>query len=61
MSYNRFQIGCVFVEYDQFNTTNIIQNLTYVRRTFWYNFDTVLYQFIETGTPERNLIFSINS
>ena len=26
-----FQIGCVFVEYDLFNTTNLIQNLTYIR------------------------------
>ena len=26
-----FQIGCVFVEYDLFITTNLIQNLTYMR------------------------------
>ena len=31
MGYNRIQIGCVFVEYDLFNTTTFIQNLTYVR------------------------------
>ena len=24
--------------------------------TFWYNFDTVLYQFLETGTSDRCLI-----
>ena len=24
--------------------------------TFWYNFDTVLYQFLETGTSDRTLI-----
>ena len=25
-----FQIGCVIVEYDLFNTTNLIQNLIYI-------------------------------
>ena len=24
--------------------------------TIWYNFDTVLYQFLETGTSDRRLI-----
>ena len=23
---------------------------------FWYNFDTVLYQFLETGTSDRTLM-----
>ena len=27
----RFQIGCVYVEYDLFNTTTFIQNLIYIR------------------------------
>ena len=31
MGYNRFQIGCVIVEYDLFNTTTFIQNLAYAR------------------------------
>ena len=30
MGYDRFQIGCVVVEYDLFNAS-IIRNLTYVR------------------------------
>ena len=30
MRYNRFQIGCVFVEYELFNATTFIQNLTYI-------------------------------
>ena len=25
-----FQISCILVEYDLFNTTNLIQNLTYI-------------------------------
>ena len=36
MGYNRFQIGCVIVEYDLFNATTFIKNLTYVR--FGINF-----------------------
>ena len=28
--------------------------------TFWYNFDTVLYQFLETGTSDR-CIFPLQS
>ena len=31
MGYNRFQIGCVIVEYDLFNATTFIQNLAYAR------------------------------
>jgi len=31
VGYNRFQIGWVIVEYDLFNATTFIQNLTYVR------------------------------
>ena len=44
------------VEYDLFNTTNLIQNLTYMY-TFWYNFDTVLYLFLQTGTSDRSHIW----
>ena len=53
MGYSSFQTGCIFVEYGLFNTTNFIQNLIY---TFWYNFDTVLYQFLETGTSDIRLM-----
>ena len=28
---SHFQIGCLFVEYGLFNTTNLIQNLIYIR------------------------------
>ena len=31
VGYNRFQIGCVIVECDLFNTTTFIQNLAYAR------------------------------
>ena len=47
-------IGCVFAEYDLFNITNLIQK-SYIY-TFWYNFDTDLYPFLETGTSDRCLI-----
>ena len=43
MRYSRFQIGRVIVEYDLFNTTTFIC-------PFWFNFDTVLCPFLETGT-----------
>ena len=33
---------------DQYTTSDIY--------TIWYNFDTVLYQFLETGTSDRRLI-----
>ena len=49
-----FSIVIAVVSSVVFNTTNLIQNLTYIR---WYNFDTVLYQLLETGTPDRNLIY----
>ena len=52
LGYRCFLIGCVFVEYDLFYTTNLIQN----QNMFLYNFDTVLYQFLEAETSERNLI-----
>ena len=38
-------IGCVIVDYGKFNTATYKQNLIYIY-TFWYNFDTVLYQFL---------------
>ena len=31
IKYISFQIGCLFVEYDLFNTTTFIQNLIYIR------------------------------
>ena len=30
VGYRRFQIGCVFVEYDLFNTKTFLQNCTYM-------------------------------
>ena len=43
MRYSRFQIGCVIVEYDLFNATTFIQNLTYaffgiILTQFYVNF-----------------------
>ena len=48
VEYNRFQIGCVIVEYDLFNATTFIQNLTFLR--FGIIFDIILCQFLETET-----------
>ena len=31
MRYSRFQISCVIAEYELFNTTTFIQNLSYAR------------------------------
>ena len=31
MGYSHLYIGCVFVEYDPFNTANLIQHLKYIR------------------------------
>ena len=50
---SHFQIGCEFIEYCLFNTTNTKSDIY----TFWYNFDTVLYKFLETGTSDRCLIY----
>ena len=48
--HRRFHIGCVFVEYDLFYTTTFIKNCI---NEFSYK-DTVLYQFLETGTSETS-------
>ena len=54
MGYRRFQIGCVFVEYDLFNT-QLFYKIVYIYE-FSYKFDTVLYQFLETETSDRCFI-----
>ena len=48
--FNHFQIGCVFVEYDLFNTTTFIQNLTYVR------FGIILTQFYVNFSSQKHKI-----
>ena len=53
LGYRRFQIGCLFVKYDLFNYESYTKSYIY---TFWYNFDTVLYQFLDTRTSDRPLI-----
>jgi len=53
VGYNRFQIVSVFAEFDLFK--HIIFTKFHIHR-FSYNFDTVLYQFLETGTSDRCLI-----
>ena len=50
VGYSSFQIGCELVENGLFNSYT--KSDTY---TFWYNFDTVLYQFLEAGTSDRCL------
>ena len=54
VGYNRFHIGFVFTEYDLLKNYN-----SYTKSdiyTFWYYFDTILYQFLETRTSDRWLI-----
>ena len=53
LGYHRFQIGCIFAEYELFKPTISIQNCKY---KFSYTFDTVLYQFQETGTSDKNFM-----
>ena len=50
MRYCRFQIGFVIVEYDLFNTTDFIQNLTYVL------FGIVLIQFYVNFSRQEHKI-----
>ena len=53
MEYNRFQIVCVFAEYDLFKL--LLYKISYINR-FSYNFDTVLYQFLETGISDMCIV-----
>ena len=48
--WNRFQIGCVIVEYDLFNTTSFIQNLAYAR------FGIILTQFYVNCSRQEHAI-----
>ena len=53
MGYSHFQIGCVFVEHYLFNTTNLIQNLMYIR------FGIILTQFyMNFSRQERQIDMS---
>ena len=52
MGYSQFEIGGVIVEYGLFNTTSLIRNLICIRFGIVLSFDTVLYQFLETGTSD---------
>ena len=63
MGLNRFQICCVFDDYDLFKPTTFIQKCIIIEffypsneHEFSYNFDAVLYQFLETGTSDRCFI-----
>ena len=55
MGYNCFQIVCVFAGYDLFKPTTFIQIQNFIYR-FSYDFDTVLNQFLETGTSDWYLV-----
>ncbi len=57
LGYRRFQIGCVFAEYDLFKPTIFIQKFIYIK--FRILFGTVLYQFLETGTFDRKSVFQV--
>ena len=50
MAYNRFQIDCVTVEYDLFNTTTFIQILAYTR------FGIILTQFYVNFSRQEHKI-----
>ena len=50
MGYRHFQIGCIFAEYDLFKHIISITKL-YVF-DFLYKLDTILYQFLKTGTSD---------
>ena len=54
MGYRRFQIVCVFAEYDLFK--KLEPYIKFYIDKFWYNFDTVLYQFLEAGTSDVTLL-----
>ena len=49
VGYTRFQIGCVFVEYDLFKPTTFIQDVRYMKfridlALFYFNFSRQKYQ-----------------
>ena len=54
MGYHRFQIGCVFVEYDLFNTTTFIQNCIYMN--FRIKFTQFYINFLRRNFTYRWLI-----
>ena len=54
MGYSSFQIGCVFVEYGLFNTTNLLLNLIFIR------FGIILTQFyLNFARQDRSLIYIV--
>ena len=65
MGYNRFQIGCVIADYDLFNATTFIQNMTYVRfgiiltqfyvNFFYFSFAVTLRRILFTFKREYEL------
>ena len=54
LGYNRLQIGLVFAEYYRFKTSNLLPNIKYTSLSIIL---TVSYQFLETGTSDRNLTY----
>ena len=52
-------IGCVFVEYDLCNILQLLYNIAYI--SIFVKFDTVLYQFLETGTSDRYVLYRYRS
>ena len=57
LGYYYFQIGCLFVEYDLCNILQLLYNIAYI--SIFVKFDTVLYQFLETGTSDRYFIYIV--
>ena len=51
-----FSIRCRFAEYDLFKPTISIQSCLQYIYKFSYKFDTVLYQFHETGTSDKTFM-----
>ena len=56
MGYSSFEIGCVFVEYDLFNTTTLIQNLIYI----YVRFDIIWTQFHINFSRQEHQIDVLN-
>ena len=54
LGYHRFQIGCIFAEFDLFKPTTFIQNSIDI--LFLYKFDKVVNQFLEKGTSDITFV-----
>ena len=56
VGYRRFQIGCVFVEYDLFNTKTFLQNCTYMNFRFRINLTQFYINFSRQEQTDKSFI-----